>query len=103
MPLPFNEKKAVPLPTKVLVGLSLLLFAPFGVAQNSLGELLDGGATRVSGEEFKRDVVQRTLVGPTASGARLEFMYATSGAIQGRRRGCGRQKYRSEHSPLHVN
>jgi hypothetical protein len=78
------QKKAVALPTKLLIGLALLFSAPFAAAQNNLGELLGAGAKRVSGEEFKRDVVERTLVGPTASGASLEFMYATSGVIQGR-------------------
>src|SRR5215831_8701078 len=79
-----NEKKGVPRPTRLLLWLALLLFAPFAVAQNNLGELLDAGAKRISGEEFKQDVVQQTLVGVTPSGARLELMYATSGVIQGR-------------------
>ena len=79
-----NEKKAVPRPTKVLLGLALLLFAPFAVAQNNLGELLDAGAKKISPDEFRQDVVHRTLVGPTLSGAQLELMFASSGVLQGR-------------------
>ena len=84
MPHPFNQEKAVPLPTRLLLGIALLLLVPFAVAQNTLGELLDAGAKRVSGEEFRQDVVEKMLVGSTSSGGQLEFMYATSGVIQGR-------------------
>jgi len=79
-----NDRKAVPRPTRLLLGLTLLLFAPFAVAQNTLGELLDAGAKKLSPEEFRQDVVQRTLVGPTSSGSLVELMYAPSGVIQGR-------------------
>ena len=84
MPHPFNENKAVPLPARLLLALALLLLVPFAVAQNNLGELLDGGAKKVSGEEFRQDVVQRVVLGPLPSGATVELMYATSGVIQGR-------------------
>ena len=49
----FHKEKAVPLPTKLLLGLALLLLVPFAVAQNKLGELLDAGAKRLSAEEFR--------------------------------------------------
>ena len=84
MPLPLKDKKAVLRPTKLLLGLALLLFIPFAVAQNTLGELLDAGAKKISPEEFRQDVVQRVLVGANPSGGRMELMYATSGVIQGR-------------------
>jgi len=79
-----NEKKAVPRPTKVLLGLALLPFAPFAVAQSTLGELLDTGAKKISADEFRQDVVQHPIVGPTPQGFRLELIYTSGGMIQGR-------------------
>src|SRR5262252_7957567 len=84
MARPFNKERPVSLLAKLLLGLALLLLPPLVVAQNNLGELLDAGARKLSGEEFRQDVVQHTIVGTTASGQRLELMYATSGVIQGR-------------------
>ena|ERR1700674_2155523 len=80
----FHKEKAVPLPTKLLLGLALLLLVPFALAQNNLGELLDAGAKRLSAEEFRQEVTQHTLVGVIPSGGQMEAMYATSGVIQGR-------------------
>ncbi len=79
----FYEEKAVPLPTKLLLGLALLLLVPFAVAQNNLGELLDAGAKRPSAEEFRQEVTKHTLVGINPFGGRMEVMYASSGMIQG--------------------
>jgi hypothetical protein len=79
-----NSEKAVSLPTKLLLALALLLLVPFAVAQNRLGELLDAGAKKLSVDEFKQDVVQRTVGGPTASGeGNIEMMYGRNGLIQG--------------------
>ena len=80
----FNREKAVPLPKKLLLGLALWLWVPFAVAQNNLGELLDAGARKLSVEEFKQELVQRTLVATSPAGTRMELMYANSGVIQGR-------------------
>ena len=79
----FYEEKAVPLPTKLLLGLALLLLVPFAVAQNNLGELLDAGARKLSAEEFRQEVTKQTLVGVSPLGLRMEMMYASSGMIQG--------------------
>jgi hypothetical protein len=79
----FYEEKAVPLPTKLLLGLALLLLVPFAVAQNNLGELLDAGARKLSAEEFRQEVTQHTLVGNIPAGGRMEVMYASSGVISG--------------------
>ena len=70
--------------TKLPSALVLLLWASLAAAQNNLGELLDAGATRLSPEAFKEEVVQRVIVGPTASGSNLEIMYATNGKIIGK-------------------
>jgi hypothetical protein len=79
-----NEERALPRTTKLLLGLTLLLFAPFAVAQNTLGELLDGGAKKISPDEFRQEVALHPLVGITPTGVRMEVIYASSGAIQGR-------------------
>jgi hypothetical protein len=52
-------------------------------AQSNLGELLNAGAKRLSVEEFKEEVVQRVIVGPTLTGGSIEVMYASNGQIQG--------------------
>src|SRR5881628_1125512 len=83
MPGPFSQEKAVPRFTKVSSALALLLWAPLAVAQNNLGALLDAGATRLSPEAFKEEVVQRVIVGPTGAGGEIEVMYARTGVIQG--------------------
>lgn len=53
-------------------------------AQGNRGELIDAGAKRISIDEFKQELVQRVLVGPTAYGGSLEIMYASNGSIQGK-------------------
>lgn len=80
----FCQWKAVRLPTMLPLAFALLLWAPFAVAQSNLGELLDAGGKKLSPEEFKQEVVQRVIVGHTASGdGFVEIMYATNGVVQG--------------------
>jgi len=67
----------------MLLGLVLLLCGPLAVAQNTLGELLDAGARKLSAAEFKDELVQRVIVGPSAQGGSLEVIYATRGIIAG--------------------
>jgi hypothetical protein len=55
---------SVPKPTRVLLGITILLWVPIAVAQSNLGELLDAGAKKLSPEEFREDVVQRMIAGP---------------------------------------
>ena len=68
---------------KLLPGLVLALSSSFVAAQSNLGELLDAGAARLSAAEFREQIVQRTIVGPTPSGSDLEIMYIQNGSIQG--------------------
>lgn len=72
------------MPTNLLLGIAALFVAPIAFAQSNLGELLDAGAKRLSGEEFKLEVVQHVIVGPTASGANLELIYASNGQVSGK-------------------
>jgi len=83
MPGLFSREKAVPRSTKLSSALALLLWAPLAAAQSNLGALLDAGAKRLSAEEFKQEVVQHMIVGPTATGGEIEVMYASTGVIQG--------------------
>jgi hypothetical protein len=71
-------------PTAVAAGPQKPPSAPSGPEYSSVGELLDAGAKKISAEEFKRDVVQRILTGPTPTGGSLELMYMTDGMVQGR-------------------
>jgi hypothetical protein len=84
MPSRFSREKAMPLAAKLLSALALLLWAPLAMAQNNLGELLDAGAKKLSTEEFKQELVQHMLAGPTATGGSLEVMYTSNGMVQGR-------------------
>ena len=70
--------------TKLLLGSAFLLFASFAAAQKNLGELLEAGGKKLSPEEFKEELVQRVIVGPTAAGGTLELMYTDKGTVQGR-------------------
>src|SRR2546421_7385488 len=69
---------------KLPLGIALVLWASLTGAQSNLGELLDAGGRILSPEEFKLEVVQRVVVGPTATGGTLEIMYATNGSVQGK-------------------
>ncbi len=80
----FRQERTMTLSAKLRLGMVLVLWVPLAAAQSNLGELLDGGAKKLSVEEFKQEVVQHELVGPTASGGNLEVMYAPTGAIAGR-------------------
>ena len=78
------QRKAVWPPTKLALGFALLLCVTHATAQSNLGELLDAGAKKLSPVEFKEEVVQRVIVGPTPSGhGNLELMYVNNGEIQG--------------------
>jgi len=60
-----------------------LLWAQWALAQSDLGQVLDAGGKLLTLEEFKQELVQRVLTGPTPTGGSLEIMYTSSGRIQG--------------------
>ena len=62
---------------------ALLLGTPMAVAQTKLGELLDAGGSPLSMEQFREEVVGRTVVGPTPAGGTVELMYAANGIVAG--------------------
>ena len=68
---------------KLLVMFDLLLLAPVATAQNNLGALLDAGAAKLSPDEFKRELVQHAIVGPTPTGSMLEVIYTVNGMVEG--------------------
>ena len=70
-------------PVWLWLGFVAMLHGSLAVAQNNLGELLDAGAKKLSPEEFREEIVQRVIVGPTPSGLSTEVMYASTGVIAG--------------------
>ena len=83
MPSPFLCEKSVPKYTRLLLAFTLLLWIPLAIAQSNLGELLDAGAKKLTPEEFRQELVQRMIVGPTPTGGVIEVMFTTSGMVQG--------------------
>src|SRR5689334_17094460 len=63
--------------------IAFLAWCPLAASQITLGELLDAGASRLSAEDFREQVVQRIVVGSTPSGGIMEIIYVGSGSIQG--------------------
>ncbi len=68
---------------KLPLAFALFLWSSLGLAQSNLGELLDAGAKRMSPDEFKQELVQRVIAGPTPTGQSLELMYTATGLVQG--------------------
>src|SRR5215203_4822338 len=60
-----------------------LTWTPVAVAQKTLGELLDAGARPVTVAQFRDELVQRLIGGPTPTGGKLEVMYTGDGRLQG--------------------
>ena len=60
------------LAAKLHVAAMALMCTPLVTAQTTLGALLDANATKVSPSEFKEELVQRTIVGLSPTGQRLE-------------------------------
>jgi len=73
----------MPLTIQLPFALALLLLGVPAAAQSHLGQLLDDHATLLSAEEFKRDVVGRSFVGPTPTGGTLDVLYAADGRVVG--------------------
>jgi hypothetical protein len=68
---------------RVWLSFGVLTWAPFVVGQTTLGALLDAGANPVSVAQFKDELVQRLIAGPTPTGGKLEVMYTGDGRLQG--------------------
>ena len=78
--------------------LALLLGSAAAFAQSTLGELLDAGAKRLTAEEFRQEVVQRTIVGPSPTGGSVELVYTASGIVTG----SGTAPYQQATLPLQT-
>lgn len=68
---------------KLPVMFALLVCTPFAIGQGTVGELLDAGARKLSSDEFRNELVQRYLVGPSPAGGSFELIYTSSGLVQG--------------------
>ena len=73
----------MPLMSKLPFGTVLLLWATLAVGQNNLGEILNAGASRLSAEAFRQELVGRTLVGPASGFKQLEVVYMANGRVLG--------------------
>jgi len=73
----------MPRMSKLPFGTVLLLWATLAVGQNNLGEILNAGASRLSAEAFRQEVVGRTVVGPIAGFKQLEVVYTADGRVLG--------------------
>jgi hypothetical protein len=74
---------AVPPLLILVLACALGSWAPLAAGQRNLGDLLDAGGTRLTPQEFRQEVVHRTIVGPTAAGGSIEIMYVPNGRLQG--------------------
>jgi hypothetical protein len=79
----FRRENTMPRPVTVSLGISLLFVTHMVGAQSTLGELLDGGAKKVSASEFREELVQKAITGALPTGGTLEVTYITSGLITG--------------------
>src|SRR5262249_49946160 len=61
----------------------LSLWPGLVAAQGNLGELLDAGATKMTPDQFRLEIVQRPLVGPAASGGVYELVYGSNNVVSG--------------------
>src|SRR5262245_33694070 len=51
--------------------------------EQNLGDIVDAGAKLMSAAEFKNELVQRRVVGPTATGGMIELIYTPNGVVMG--------------------
>jgi len=70
--------------TRLAVALATVAWTACAFGQSTLGAVVDAGAKPLTPEDFKQQVMQRILVGPTATGGSLEYIYAGNGMIEGR-------------------
>ena len=64
--------------------IAVLVFgSPAALGQSTLGAALDAGARKLTVEEFKAELTQRLLVGPTGTYISVEVMYTSAGTITG--------------------
>jgi hypothetical protein len=65
----------------------LVLGSPCAIGQSTLGAVLDAGAQKLTVEEFKAELMQRSLIGPSGTGVEFEVLYTSGGGINGVGRG----------------
>ena len=68
--------------TTLRVSVLMVLLVSSALAQTKVGEVLDSGAVRMSGEEFRQQIVGHYLVGTLRSGS-MEVVYLQGGLLRG--------------------
>jgi len=54
-----------------------------GLAQNTLGDVIDAGGTLLTSDEFRAEVVQRLIRGDTGIGVGIVIVFTSNGQIHG--------------------
>ena len=70
-------------PRRQLLFAALWLQTTAAIGQTNVGELLDAGGKRLLADEFKRELVDRSIVGVTPAGFNIEVVYTSRGDIRG--------------------
>ena len=79
----FLQEIAMSQSVKLAGGIVLAICTSLASAQSTLGALLDAGATPLTADMFRQEVVRRVIVGPTAAGGSLEVVYTENGTVEG--------------------
>jgi Ni/Co efflux regulator RcnB len=79
-----TPNRATPLAaTRCVVVIAILLCPHLVYAQKTLGEVLDAGGLLMSLEQFKQEIAQHVVTGPSPTGRTVEMMYGSKGGIDG--------------------
>ena len=70
------------LPCRIAL-ISALLCCAVARAEDHLGDILDAGARKLSAEDFKQQIVGRTVAGATPSGYEIDVFYHDNGRLIG--------------------
>jgi hypothetical protein len=74
------------------------VIAPSGaIAQTTVGDILDDGAKRLSGEDFRQEVLQRPLQATLDPSITAEIVYTAKGSVEGAG-SAGRARFGAEWS-----
>jgi len=74
---------AKPASAHAIALVTAFLWCAHASAEDHLGDLLDAGATKLSPEDFRQQIVGRTVSGATPGGIEVDLFYHDSGRIIG--------------------
>ena len=65
------------------LAVAAMLASTLATAQSRLGELLDAGAKQVTADQFREEIVQRSVQGALEPGVNVEIVYTPQGTLEG--------------------